>query len=637
MAGHASWAAATAASAWLAAAASACADPVEDLSKLSIEELGGVQVTSVSKRPETIGEAPSSVYVISHDDIVRSGALNVPEVLRLAPNLRVAQVSASRYIITARGMGGAEAAQNFSNKLLVLIDGRSVYSPLYSGVYWDMQDVLLQDVERIEVISGPGATLWGANAVNGVINIITRSAAETQGAFVSAAAGGHQGRAELRYGGKLGENLAYRVYADTYVEEQARQASGAPAHDRWSRPQGGFRLDWTPSDLDAATLQGDIYSGTESQLAAAPEDVKGWNLTGRWTRSRPDGASFQVQAYYDHAERSAEVSGAGFWVDTYDVDVQGTLAVNSRHQIVYGGDYRALRYKILGTPTLFWVPDARTLQLGSVFVQDSITLSPALKAVLGAKVEADPYLRPVVLPNARLSWTPGEGVTVWTAVSRAIRSATPFDTEVKEKVAPGAAVFLSGDRDFRSEKLIAYELGTKLYLSPRASFSATAFYHRYTDLRSIEPHPGGFLPLQWGNGMRGHVMGVEAWGQYQATPWWRLSASVVRLEEKFSFKPGASGLLGPTQAANDPKYQAQLKSSMTFDTVVADAWFRHASAALAPRAPAYSELDARLGWKLAPRLMLSINGRNLLHARHSEYVAGEEIPRSVFAELQWRY
>lgn len=620
-----------------AGAQGARAAQVEDLSKLSIEELGKVQVTSVSKRAQAIGQAASSVYVISHDDIVRSGATTLPEVLRLAPNLEVQQQSASGYVITARGMNGVNAAQNFSNKLLVLIDGRTVYSPLYSGVYWDMQDVLLQDIDRIEVISGPGATLWGANAVNGVINIITRDTADTQGGFAHVQAGNQEGRAGVRFGGRISDQLTYRLYADTYYGDDTVLPGGGRAHDHWSRPQGGFRFDWTPSAIDTLTLQGDGYGGSEAQAGGEPNGIHGGNLTARWRRAEDDGSSWQVQAYYDRAARSGETSGTGFWVDTYDLDVQRTRPLGARQQLVYGGGFRSIRYEIFGTQTLQFAPDSRTLQLGNAFVQDSISLPHKLNLVLGLKVEDDPYVGPELLPDVRLSWTPSAKLTVWSAISRAIRSPTPFDRDVVELAAPRTPPFLTGGHDFQPETLTGYELGAKIYPSSRWSFSLTTYFDNYNDLRSIEITPTVRLPLHWGNGMQGHVYGVEAWGQFQATPWWRLSGSFTGLHEDFWFKPGASGLLGPSQAANDPRQQASLGSSMTFQPITFDASLRYQGAMPNPRVAAYTELDARIGWMLTRRLTLALDGRNLLHKYHLEYAGGYEIPRSVLAELQWRF
>jgi iron complex outermembrane receptor protein len=614
----------------------ACAEQAQDLARLSIEELGQIQVTSVSKRAESIGDAASAIYVISREDILRSGAATVPDMLRLAPNLEVSQASASGFVITARGFNGAPAAQNFSNKLLVLIDGRTVYTPLFSGVYWDMQDVLPQDIERIEVISGPGATLWGANAVNGVINIITRTAAETQGGLAFATAGDHGRSAALRYGGRLSDRAAWRVYAKSFWSRDTRLADGRSANDHWSKPQVGFRLDLNPSAADAVTVQGDAYDGFVAKDAAPAEDVKGRNLTARWTRATGGGSTLQVQAYYDRAQRGAEVNGSAFKVDTYDVDVQQSFELGP-HDLVLGGGYRQVRYHIAPGAALFWDPDSRRLQLANAFAQDTLALAPNLKLTLGAKLEDDPYIDAAFLPSARLSWEASEAVTVWGAASRAIRSPTPFDRDVLEKL--GGQVFLRGGEDFRAEKLTAYEAGIRLHGGPRLWLSATAFYHRYGDLRSIEVNPAtGFLPLRWGNGMKGETFGAEVWGEYQAATWWRLFGSVTYLEEAFRFKAGASGLLGPSQAANDPKYQAQLRSSMDLGPrTTLDGALRYVSALPDPRIPAYTELNARLAYDLTDQVQLAIDGRNLLHRRHLEYVGGQQIPRSVFAEILWRF
>jgi iron complex outermembrane receptor protein len=612
------------------------AQSASDLAQLSIEQLGNVQVTSVSKRAESIGEAPASIYVITRDEILRSGARSIPEILRLAPNLEVFQASSSRYIVTARGFNGAPAAQNFSNKLLVLIDGRTVYNPLFSGVYWDMQDVPPDDIERIEVISGPGATLWGANAVNGVINIITRNANDTQGAFVTGALGEEERGFGVRYGGRLSDTASYRAYVKSEWLGDTFSASGVSQNDHWTKPQGGIRLDWAPSARDSLTLQGDLYQGAESQLGAEPEAIRGENLTARWTRAFSPQSSLQLQAYYDRVDRSQEVDGTGFYVDTYDVDVQHSFTLGRRQEIVWGGGYRAVHYRIFGTSTLFWAPPSRTLDLVNGFIQDTVTLSSQLKLVLGVKVEDDPYISPVALPSARLSFSPSDQVTLWGAVSRAIRAPTPFDREVQEKAGP--VLFLTGNPDFQSEKLTAYELGAKLRPSSKVSLSASAYYNDYDDLRSIEPAPGGFIPLRWGNGMKGQTWGVEAWGDLQATPWWRLSASITYLHEAFGFQPEASGLLGVSQAANDPKVRALLKSSMRLGRRFSlDADLRYYSSLPDGTVPAYTELNGRLAFDLTERLQLGLAGRNLLHDRHLEYTAGNEIPRSVFADLRWRF
>jgi iron complex outermembrane receptor protein len=590
----------------------------------------------VSKRPEAVGQAPSAIYVITHDEIARSGANSLPEILRLAPNLDVQQQSASAYVITARGFNGAPADQNFSNKLLVLIDGRSVYTPLYSGVYWDMQDVPVRDIERIEVISGPGATLWGANAVNGVINIITRKAADTQGGLIEVAGGQQERRLDARYGGHVGDLLAWRVYGDAFMDQSTRTTTGASNSDQWTNSHGGFRVDLTPTSSDTATVQGDVDHAHEDQLDAAGESLSNGELIARWTHAWNPDAALQAQAYFDREVRGADIGGSGFYVDTADIDLQETFQLGSRNQFVVGAGVRSNQYRINGTTTLIFAPASRTLNIGDAFAQDTLSINSATRLVIGVKLEQDAYIDPVLLPNLRLSWTSSGGTTLWGAVSRAIRSPTPFDRDVEEYL--GSVKFLIGDPAFSSELLTAYELGVHAKPTPRLSVSISTYYNVYSDLRSIEPAPGGFIPLRWGNGMDARTIGVEAWADYQMLPWWRVSGSFNAIGERFGFQSGASGLLGTVQAADDPRDQAQIKSSMDLPHRVSfDADLRYVDEPPNPHVAAYTELNGRLAWRVTDRIEVALVGRNLLHAYHQEYVGGAEIPRSVFADLQWRF
>ena len=616
----------------------ALAQSAEDLQHMSISELANIDVSSVSKSDERLSAAPAAIYVITHDDIIRSGATSIPEILRLAPNLQVAQTSASQYVITARGFSGSSADQNFSNKLLVLIDGRSVYTPLYSGVYWDMQGVMPADIDRIEVISGPGATLWGANAVNGVINIITRKSNETQGALVDADVGDQQQSVSLRYGGRVGDSLTYRVYATDFSDTDTLTSAGAKAHDTWSKPQGGFRLDWGPSLADVVTLQGDAYSGAEAQPGAPNQDINGVNLLGRWNHSWQSGGGLQVQAYFDQAGRSTADGGGDFKVNTYDLDIQDSLNLGARNAVVFGGGFRASQYRINGTPSLFFTPPDRVLKLSDIFAQDTISITPTIRLILGVKLEDDPYSGITPLPDVRLSWRPTETTMLWAAASRAIRSPTPFDRDVIEKL--GALVFLNAGGGFQPETLTAYEIGARMQPTARLSFSISTFYNVYDDLKTIAFNPTTFLPLLWNNGMRGDTSGFEAWGDYRVTSWWRLSASANLLEEHLSIKPGADVLLGIAQAGDDPKHQAQLKSSMNLGhDVTLDADLRYVDALPNPSVPAYVELNGRIGWKVSEHVDLSLSGFNLIHDHHQEFPgpAANAVPRSVLAGLRWRF
>lgn len=608
---------------------------VARLGELSLEELANVVVTSVSKRPEPLSAAPAAVFVIGSEQIRRSGAVSIPELLRLAPNLQVAQNGASGYAITARGLNGHSPAQNFPNKLLVLIDGRSVYSPLYSGVYWDVQDTLLDDIDRIEVISGPAATLWGANAVNSVINITTKPAEETQGALLNVQLGNVEKGAGLRYGGRVNETLAYRVYAKGFQRGALRTASGASARDSWNKPQGGFRVDWHPAG-ERITVQGDAYRGTEDQGGTGDQKIAGGNALARWQRTLSNG-TLQLQAYFDQVKRSTAGQGAGFLLRSYDVELQHSFAVGGWNHIVWGLGDRISRYRIrprLAPDTsLIFDPARRTLNLANAFLEDRIALTDRLSLTAGIKIERDPFAGVAAMPSVRAAWQPDDRTLWWAAASRAIRSPTPFDRDVVELL--GTTRFLTGSADFRSEKLWAFEIGYRAQLGQRASISINGFNNRYDDLRSIEFGPTGF-PLQWGNGMKGHIRGVEIWGDFRVARWWMLRAGFNAQHKSLHFKPGSSRLLGKAQAGNDPRQQFQIRSSMDLaDNIALDVGLRRVGRLPDPATRAYAELDARLAWTPMAGLELAIAGANLLHARHPEYAPAAEVRRSVMLQTRW--
>ncbi len=628
--------------AWLFAAAVLCAgqaapvhaQSIEDLREMSIDQLADINVSSVTKSSESLRDAPGAIYVISHEDIIRSGATTIPDMLRLAPNLFVAQTSASTFTVSARGFSGSAGAQNFANKLLVMIDGRSVYTPLYSGVYWDMQDVPPDDIDRIEVISGPAAALWGANAVNGVINIITKKASETQGLTADIGGGNLQQVASLQYGGRAGD-LAWRLYARAIDGDDTLTTTGAKARDSWSKGQGGFRADWTPSPADQVTLQGDIFKGDTADSGPDNDTISGGNILGRWNHAWSNGSNLQVQAYFDRASQSTDNGGGAFWVNTYDLDIQHSFSIGARNQIVWGGGLRSADYGITSGSGLSFQPSSRDLVLGDVFVQDSFAITETVKLIAGVKVESDPFVGVTPLPDIRLSWKLNQTTLLWAAVSQAIRSPTPFDRDVHEEV--GGINLLNAGGTFKSEDLTAYEIGARVQPTDRLSFSVSTYYNVYHDLRTIELAPGGFFPLQWGNGMYGDAYGVEAWGDLRVTDWWRLSAGVSAEHEELKFKAGDPGLLGPSEAGDDPTAQGQLRSYMNLGrNFTLDATLRGVSALADPAVPAYTELNARLGWNVTPRVQLSVSGFNLLHAYHVEYPgsAGGSVPRSIFVEMR---
>jgi iron complex outermembrane recepter protein len=607
------------------------ATSTEELKKLSVEQLMDVEVTSVSKTAQPLGGAAAAIYVITHEDIVRSGARTIPEILRLAPNLEVFQTSASSYVITARGFSGNSAAQSFSDKLLVLVDGRSVYSPLYSGVYWDTLDTMIPDIERIEVISGPGATLWGANAMNGVINIITRKSGDTQGTLLTAAGGNLEQDAAARFGGQL-DDTTFRAYVKGFLGDALRTQSAGTADDGWSKAQGGFRSDWSEA-ADSLTAEGDAYRGNESAAGGADTGVSGADLLGRWAHSFSTDSQLQLLTYFDHSERFT-VGGGAFVLNTYDIELQHSFGLGGWNSIVWGIGERVNRYDITGGAGLFFVPDGRTLSLGDVFAQDTITLTPQLRLILGMKLEDDPYSGTTPLPDGRLSWNVSDRVLLWSAVSRAIRSATPFDRDVQEYLA--GTLFLVGGADFRPETLTAYEAGLRAQPSTALSFSVSTYYNEYDELRSIElAGDDEFLPLHWGNGIEGETYGVEAWGDYQALDTWRLSLGAAQEHENLRFQPWSSGLLGISQIGDDPSYRAMLRSSANLTAnLTFDATLRYVSSLPDPGVPAYTELNARLGWRLSPRCELALTGLNLLHAHHQEFPAPADlVGRSVVASI----
>lgn len=606
------------------------------LRDMSIEELGQVEITSVSKRPEPVSDAPAAIFVITAEDIRRSGATRLPEVLRLAPNLEVAQLNAYTYTVSARGFNSPESA----NKLLVLVDGRSVYSPLASTVFWDALNPMLDDIDRIEVISGPGGTLWGANAVNGVINIITRDSRETQGGEVHAVAGGRELDLGLRYGARFGQTGAFRVYATGFDRDPSLATGPAnAASDRFQGGQAGFRIDLAPG-RDQWTVQGDAYDAYAPQ---GSNRVAGGNLLGRWTRDLGAGSSLEVQADYDDSRRSLRSGGQVMLredLQTWDLQAQHNVRLGERNQLVIGGEVRAWRESLTSGNAFHFAEPTRTLYLGSLFVQDEMAVSPDLKLTLGLKAEDNSYSGLDWLPNVRLAWTPVQNHMLWGAVSRAVRTPSRIDRELE---APG---FLIPSPDFASEVLTAYELGYRAQLTPRASLSVSAYYNVYDGLRTDELTAGG-LPLILGNGLHGDTYGFEAWGDYKPTAWWRLSAGFNNLHRRFELRPGHTDISLFQSVGQDPAYQAFFRSRMDVTSrLEVDAGLRVIGQVdrpfVGPIVPSYTEADARIGWRVSDKVELALEGMNLLHDRHLEANDFSPLPpraigRSVYASLKWGF
>jgi iron complex outermembrane receptor protein len=615
---------------------------MNSLKTLSIEDLMNIEITSVSKTRESLIDAAAAIYVITREEILNSGARSLPDILRLAPNLQVAQITSSSFAISARGFNGPAAS-----KLLVLIDGRSVYTPYHSGVSWDVQDVLPEDIERIEVISGPGATLWGANAVNGVINITTRKAAETAGASLRLGGGNLEQRGSVQYGGQAGSAVAYRAYAESFHDGHDITATGLNANDAWHKSQGGFRLDWMPTG-DLVTLQGDIYRGSEDKLHASDQAVSGHNLLTRWNHAFSEASSLQIQAYYDYARFSIPGVGSDT-LHSDDFDFQHAFTWGSHQSIVWGGGVRSeednFPTMLSRTQFLLFSPQRRTLNYANAFIQDNIALSRTLKLILGTKYEHDAYTRAEPLPDARLSWKVSDRHLLWTAVSRAVRAPSRLDRDLFEVVGP--VVYIRGG-NFQDEKLTAYEFGYRSQPSPKSSVSASAFYNVYSDLRSAEYSPGPALPVTFANRMAGHTYGIEAWGNYQIREWWRASIGGNWLHENLRFDPGSSGLGGAALAGDDPSYQIALRSTMTLvRNGLLYVELRHIGALPKPASPGYTDVNAHFSWTFSPAVALALTGANLIHPHHLEFgtagaplqlgPTGVESGRSVFLEVQCKH
>ena len=625
--------------------------------RMSLEELMSLDVTSVSKTPQPYSQAPAAIQVITAGDIQRYGASSIPEALRLADNLDVAQVSSAGWDISARGFNSS-----VGNKLLVLMDGRSVYTPLLSGVIWNVQDYLLEDIDRIEVISGPGGTLWGANAVNGVINIVSKSAKDTQG-FYAEAGGGTvlEDFVGARYGGTLASNVYLRVYGK-YFDRGGEVFTNRPnAGDSWDRGQGGFRLDAETSPQNAFTWQGDAYGGDTHERPGgldtpqADGRASGANTIGRWSHTFSDDSDMTVQMYYDRTHLAAPFESFGTNIpagtlfddlDTFDLQFQHRFAWGSRQQIIWGGEYRFTHDEVGEAPLVAFLPPTLDQNLYSGFLQDEIKLREQLRLTLGSKLEHNDYTGFEVEPSGRLRWDVTDKQMIWGAVSRAVRTPSRYDRDLFEPN-PAYGSLLGGNPNFVSETLIAYELGYRAQLARQVSGSLSAFYNDYDHLRSLNYSPGMTPPLIFENHLRAHTYGFEASADYQVLEWWRLHGGYDLLKEDFVIGPGGDLDNGLNEAA-DPQQQVFLRSSMDlpFHTQLnaSARWIDtvHNNNGPTPGTiPSYAELDLRLAWQVTKRLEVSIVGQNLLHEYHAE--AGfpgptqEEIQRNVYGKVTFRW
>jgi iron complex outermembrane recepter protein len=610
------------------------AEPSE-LKKLSIEELMQIDVTSVSRRSEPVSAAAAAVTVITAEDIRRSGVTSLPEALRLVNALEVARFDSRTWAISARGFNIGTA-----NKLLVLIDGRTVYTPVFSGVFWDVQDLLLEDVDRIEVIRGPGAALWGANAVNGIINVITKGARETQGGLAKLGVGNEESFAALRYGGALGERAWYRTYAKYRFLDALALAAGGSAEDPLRMAAGGFRVDGDRTDRDSFTFQGQVYRGVIGELTRADTDVDGGFLLGRWARRYSAASGLDLQVVWDRSHRVVPGQFEQEHLDTWDVDLQRRLPLGGRHDLVWGLGYRVSSDQLNTTPLVAWVPNRSTRQLLSAFAQDEISLvAERLRLTVGAKLERHESTGLELQPSVRLAWTPDGRRILWGAVSRAVRAPARIEEDARFLI--NGIVVVQGNRDFEPEQVLAYELGYRLQPRPATSLEIATFYNVYDDLRSQEPPASGApFPLTLGNGLNADTYGAELRLDTQAAPWWRLFASYTYLHKDLRFDPESRDRTGGAAEGNDPQQQYALRSYMDLgNRVELDAWIRHVDRLPRPLVPGYTELSLHLGWRPTDRLELALIGQNLLHEQHVEFSTAQPkaVERSVYGKVTWRF
>ncbi|HEY0149367.1 MAG TPA: TonB-dependent receptor [Allosphingosinicella sp.] len=589
------------------AAASEASQPqsAADLADLSIEELANIEVRSASKQAEPISEAPTAIVVLTSDDIARSAATSLPEALRLAPNLQVQRLDGRLYAVTARGFNGYET----SNKLLVLMDGRSIYTPLQSGVFWELHQPLLEDIQQIEVISGPGGTLFGPNAVNGVVNITSKDARQTLGGFARATVGANERTAALRYGTALGEAGAVRVYAHGFDREDLADGAGVDQNDRFKGWQAGFRSDWG-SGADRFTFQGDIF---DNKLATGTGDGnRGHNLLARWNRQLNSRSALQVQAYYDDFRRRFTLVSDS--LETFDVEAQYNRSAGS-HELVLGAGARTTRDAFINNLNGFVLdPERRRLWVFNVFAQDRFALTSDLDLVAGVKLERSTFSGVQVLPNLRLAWHPNERTLLWGSVSRAVRTPSRIDRQL---------VFLpilAPAPNFESEKLVAFEAGYRGQPTGSTTLSVSLFYNLYDDIRTTELTNGG-LPIQLRNSLKGNTYGVEANVTQQLTSWWRATIGGVAMGKNFHVKDGAVDIANRAALGADPNYQIIARSHMDLGRQVQlDLGLRGIDDLNTSGIGGYVEADARLNWRASERLDIYLAGSNLLHARHAESI-----------------
>ncbi len=633
---------------------------IDDIGNIPLEALGNI-VTSVSRKPEDSFRAAAAIYVITNDDIKASGATHIAEVLRGVPGLDVAQIDSSDWAISSRGFNGA-----FANKLLVQVDGRTVYTPLFAGVYWNAQNIPLEDVERIEIIRGPGATQWGANAVNGIINIITKNSSATQGAYISALSGTHDTLVtDMRYGGKISNDAYYRTYAEFADRSSTPLSDNSSGHNAWRNAKTGFRSDWNVSGARKITVQGDAYTGSDNFFHFSPSfadpsginlfkdtfDYAGGNILARLEEKHSDAMQSRFQSYLDF--QHIDYTSLKQNLYTFDFDYQTSWKASDRHSVMWGAEARLINIDITGTQDVTIAKDINSQTIFSAFLQDTYALSPQeLYFTLGSKFEHNSFTGFEFEPSARLAWYPDNKQTVWAAVSRAVR--TPAIAEKSwffniASLSPGLIVQQQMNNDLDSEDLIAYELGHRIKLGQKVTFDSTAFINDYKKLTTFEPlslqSAGGgnfYVPFQIDTLGSGKAYGFEESASWDVTSIWSLKGSYsyinLLLDQDSSQDPSFLGKSGDI-----PHHKFMLRSQLYLPNDIRLINTGYYVGKLSNQdVGAYFRFDTQIIWKATNNIELSLDGQNLLDDKHPEFGGTlnspqNEIPRAVYGRIAFRY
>jgi len=643
----------------------------EDLTQLSLEDLMNIRVTSVSRKSQRLTDAPAAVFVITADDIRRSGSTSVAEALRMVPGLQVAKIDANKWAVTARGFNG-----RFANKLLVLLDGRSVYTPWFSGVFWETLDTVLEDIDRIEVIRGPGASLWGANAVNGVINIITKDASKTQGLLLKALSGTEERlTGTIRYGLGQKSNKPFRLYLKYINRDAGAFSDGERAADDWHVLSGGFRMDWKPSRSDKLLVESGFFDGKAGTTAVFPQlqppysqrrDVddghKGYHLLTRWERTYSPNSDFALQFYYDHEDRFPTITHA--WEDIYDFDFQHRFGMAGNHEVVWGMGYRHIYDHVDDNPVLFYInPSRRSQNIFSAFVQDEIDFfKKRLNVILGSKFEYNDFTHFEVEPTARVMWKIAANHSLWAAISRAVRTPsrgerdsnityTILPATFSDGTAPPSMVTVFRNDNLESETLTAYEAGYRFRSGIRFSLDLSVYYNDYHNLRatvpgkpfevSMDSSPFLVLPYTLENYTDGQLYGLELASNWQITNFSRLQMAYTYMLPNLKSRTTPSEGLG--YDLENPRHE--ISARLGFDLprrFTLDFWWRYVDE-LGDLVDGYHTLDVRLGWKPTHGFEMALVGQNLIENRHPEFTpeffttCASEVQRGGYIQLIWKF